>query len=79
MQAPSLRRGLFGYRGRSVRLALAARDDDLARASERALAIQAQAAELAADLDDLRAAADRERSELRARLDALDRRAEAAE
>jgi hypothetical protein len=79
MQAPRLRRGLFGYRGRSVRLALAARDGELARVSERALEMGSRAADLAAELEEVRAEADRQRSDLHARLDVLTLRAEEAE
>jgi hypothetical protein len=79
MQAPRLRRGLFGYSGRSVRLALAVRDNTLAKTSERALAMESRAAQLTAELERLGAEAQQEGSALRTELDAAVRRAEGTE
>jgi chromosome segregation ATPase len=54
MEAPTLRRGPFGYTSRSVRLVLAGRDGLLARASERASAAEAQVLDLRSEAETLK-------------------------
>jgi ABC-type transporter Mla subunit MlaD len=74
MEAPRLKRGLFGYTGRSVRLVLADRDGQFLRAIERGRETQAYAGELAAEvravLDDL----EKQTARLREAEDAIERR-----
>ncbi len=57
MQAPQLKRGLFGYTGPSVRLLLADRDKMFLRAAEQARTAEATVLELQAEVDTLKAAA----------------------
>jgi hypothetical protein len=51
MDAPSLRRGLFGYSRKSVRAVLTDRDVEVVRASREAREAEAKMAELSAELE----------------------------
>ncbi len=55
MQAPQLKRGLFGYTGPSVRLLLADRDKMFLHAAEQARTAEATVLQLLAEVDTLRA------------------------
>ncbi|MFB3738469.1 MAG: hypothetical protein ACE14W_05845 [Candidatus Velamenicoccus archaeovorus] len=79
MQSPRLRRGLLGFSRRSVRLALAVRDNELAKASERLVTLESRVARLLAELERVEAEAQAERAELQGQIEALERRASEAE